>query len=440
MKKILIVSQYIAPVRAIGSVRWTKIAKYIKYKHDVEISVLTNEKDYSKNGLFHYEIDNLLKDEMVLFDDYHTFSTGSKQETLIRIKNRIKREQRESVQPIVNVGASGSKRFAEPTMRHSINSLIQDIGTKEIVKDGYNYFKKKNKEYDVIISSYGPIWPHLLAEKIKNHYPNTLWVADFRDIYAGNPYETEKEFKRHRSFVGKHLRNANIITKVVEGLELFEKPEQNVVTLSNGFDWAERIIPAPPTKFSFVYTGSFYPKETNLLLIFQAIKELIEEKKILHEDIEITYAGRNGNEFADQADEMGLKQYVIDYGSVSREVAINLQKSAAVLLQSYTYSASFKSLWSGKMFEYMMAEKPIVFSVICDTSSEQYKLMPKLGGIAVESCNTKETFEPMKRYILEKYQEWKHTGNVSISRDDEYVKSFSYENIADEFWNLISED
>ena len=71
----------------------------------------------------------------------------------------------------------------------------------------------------------------MLAEKIKNDNPKALWIADFRDIYAGNPYETEKEFIRHRSFVGTHLKNATIITKVVEGLELFEEPGQKVVTL-----------------------------------------------------------------------------------------------------------------------------------------------------------------------------------------------------------------
>ena len=203
---------------------------------------------------------------------------------------------------------------------------------------------------------------------------------------------------------------------------------------------AGRIVPEPPTKFSFVYTGSFYPKETNLQLIFQAISELISENKIDSNDVEILYAGRNGRDFVEQASATGLKRFVVDHGSVSREIAINLQKNAAVLLQSYTYSSSFKSLWSGKMFEYMMAEKPIVFAVICDTHSEQYKLMPKLGGIAVESFNTKETYDPMKEYIFEKYREWKKTGNVTISRDDDYVKSFSYEKIADDFWKLIDRE
>ena len=137
MKRLLIISQYIAPVRAIGSVRWTKIAKYLKKYHDVEITVLTNKKNYSENGFMHYEIDNLLKDEMTVFDEYQTFFTGSKQETLTKLKNWIKRENKKTTTQITNVGASGSNRFAQPSIRHRINAFIQDVGTKETVTDGY---------------------------------------------------------------------------------------------------------------------------------------------------------------------------------------------------------------------------------------------------------------------------------------------------------------
>lgn len=71
MKKILIICEYIAPVQAIASVRWTKIAKYIKRCHEVEISILTNKKNYDdKQSVVPISIeDPLLKLDLCIFDN-----------------------------------------------------------------------------------------------------------------------------------------------------------------------------------------------------------------------------------------------------------------------------------------------------------------------------------------------------------------------------------
>ena len=438
MLDILIISHYIAPTRNIASVRWTKIAKYVKRKHDVRITVITTKKNYSSDDYYErYSKDELLEKDMSCFDFYTEFETGTIQNKLFRIKKTIKRLRNSKASTDNSVGTSGSSQFAAAGIRHTMNSIFQNVGTKEIVKDGYRAYKNNKKKYDVIVSTYGPVWPHLLAKKIAKDNPGSFWLADFRDVYAGNSYETASDFNKHKRFVSQELKNATVITKVTEGFNLFEAPNQKLELLSNGFDWEERMTPERPAIFSLVYTGTFYPKETNLSLIFKAIRLLLEEKKIDSNDVKIIYAGKNGDAFTKQAEDTGVAHISKNMGFVTREMAMELQRSAAVLLQSYTFSSTFQSLWSGKMYEYMMAEKPIVFEVVGDTPSEQYKLMPKLGGIAVETCREKETFDDMKAYILAKYEEWKITGNVTIKRDEDYIRSFSYERIADSFWNII---
>jgi len=440
MKKILIISQYIAPVRAIASVRWTKMAKYLKLKHDVEITVLTNEKKFEKkNEMVCYHRDSLLEKDLVNFDQYITFRIIKIGELLYRIKKSIKRTPKRitNTDSSRNIGSSGEKQFARSDFKHRFNSRINDIVTEECVIAGFKKYKQINKKFDVVISTYGPVWPHIIAKKIKEEDPSIFWLADFRDIYAGNSYESKSEFEKHKKFVSTKLKLSDIITKVSPELNLFESENQKVVTLSNGYDDEERLLPMPPKIFSFVYTGSFYPGETDLRIVFRAIKELVDSNKIAAQDVKIIYAGNSGDEFTLQADEAGIGGFVINKGPVNRTEALELQQYAAILLQSYCYSSGFKSLWSGKMYEYMMIRKPIVFAVNGDIPSAQYKLMPKLGGIAVENCREKETYDDMKKYILEKYQEWKESGNVTIVRDEEYVESFSYSNLADSVWQLI---
>ena len=440
MLKILIISHYIAPTQAIGSIRWTKLAKYLKKGHDVEISVLTTKKNYTSETYYEkYSIDKLLEKDLQYIDHYTEFQSGRLRNAIFQLQRRLNGKKNDKLKiPTANAGLSGTEVYVKQSMRHSIGNIIKQIETNEIVKDGFNAYKKLHQQYDVIISSYGPVWCHLLAKRVKQDNPSAIWIADFRDVYAGNPYETEKEFNSHKLFVRKELKHASIITKVADGLELFEEKTQRVITLPNGFDPEERKKPLPPEKFDFVYTGTFYPNETSLLIVFKAIRELINEKKIVPEDVRIIYAGNNGGEFERKATTAGLDAYIHNMGSVQREKAIELQQKAAILLQSYAYTASFRSLWSGKMFEYMMASKPIVFTVIGDIPSEQYKLMPKLGGIGVETCRIDETYESMKNFIIEKYLEWKSTGDVKIKREEEYIQSFSYKKIADDVWIILN--
>ena len=63
--KILIVSEYIAPLQAIASIRWTKIAKYLKISHsNIHITVLTNEKIFDGNN---QRKDLILEKDMCFF-------------------------------------------------------------------------------------------------------------------------------------------------------------------------------------------------------------------------------------------------------------------------------------------------------------------------------------------------------------------------------------
>lgn len=415
--------------------RWTKIAKYLKINYNAEITILTNHKGKKEIK------DPLLIEDMKYFDYYFTFKEPFIYGKIKKIRDKIRYKRR--INSVANNQNStiysndGERTFKKPTLAHRINTLIDEKYMKAISKKAYRKYKKSIKSVDVVISTYGPIWDHMAAELIKNEDDSIVWLADFRDIYAGNEYETKEEFEKHKLFVSRNLKKASSIIRVAPGIRLFEDSDQNIVDISNGYDPCEKKDAIKCEKFVLLYTGTLYSGTCDLTPVFRAVSELVTENKIDKNDVKIVYAGKSGEVFDHQVDMCGVKDLARNHGVVSRNLVLEMQQKASILLQSSFYSKEFPYIWTGKMFEYMLAAKPIILASVGSEPSEPCRLMHKLGGVGYEPCRHEETYLKMKEYIVEKYNEWKNKGIVSIIRDENYIKSFSYDSIADMIWKLL---
>ena len=431
---LLIISEYIAPVQAIASIRWTKIAKYLKRDNEeISITVLSNEKNYDnpENLLPLCRKDSLLEQDSSIFDAYWTFSPDK---ALIRYY-RLKKRTYGTTEAIDQTNAMSSCVTWKNRLRQDMHNLLNDYKNSLLAAAAWKFFEGKNRVFDAIISSYGPVWTHLVAEKIKNKYPQTVWLADYRDPYAKDT-DGPFSFRRHNSFVKHHCIAAEVITRVTDDLYLNEPENAVVKVLPNGYDPEEALAPLPPRDFTIVFTGALYGERRDIGVVCKAVKELVLEQKI--DGVKVLYAGPDGELGRKIACRYDAQEYLQDLGALKRTDALKLQQNAAILLQLNWNTKAERCQWSGKMYEYMMMRKPIIFVV---TGDEPYSFpsynMSKLGGICYEQCRHKETYPLLKQYILDKYEEWKRTGNVSIQRDEEYVQQYSYANIAESVWKLI---
>lgn len=75
---MLLIAEYIAPVNAIASIRWTKISKYLVLHHQASIDLLTNEKNFSGKKLLseNYSVDPTLMQECLIFKRLTWFVMG----------------------------------------------------------------------------------------------------------------------------------------------------------------------------------------------------------------------------------------------------------------------------------------------------------------------------------------------------------------------------
>lgn len=445
--RILLISYFVAPLQKIGSIRWTKISKYLKQYYNIQIDVLTMEKDFDKdNSIYAIEKkDPLLMDDVKVFDSYKTLRYGvyasiyryfyyslrnmaKTGEASSGTTNTIKRNDAE----VSNKGQNKER------LKVWLLNKKEQIEGRDSVKQCLKHIKKSSFDYDVIVSTYSPIWTHLVAEKIKSKHPDVLWLADFRDAYAVDILPAD-EYNKRKSFGGTHLKSADAVIKVTEEMNLF-LPENSVCeyVIPNGYDPGEAVEPIKPMKFNFVYTGSLYGEKRDLTPLFEALRELSDESRIDLSDVVIDYAGVHGSNLFSMAFSSGIQDYVVDHGRVRRDEALSLQASSAILLLADWNTKLNRPKWSGKAYEYMMAKKPIVFIMSGDMpNSIPSKDIGNVGGFCYEKSRHKETMVGLKNYIEEQYKTWKNTGDILISRNEEYINRFSYERIAAEIWELL---
>lgn len=443
---ILLVGQYFAPVQAIASVRWTKIAKYLKRAHDVQITVLTNYKQYdAQNNPYLLEvdrIDELLKKDETAFDQYIEAPLGRWARGYYSVRKALKR--------LLHAGEPGPGQadtlsvtcFPKVSWKQKAKLWFFDQREYCWAHDVFSFAKKnlKFEKYDVVISSFGPAWPHLVAEKIKKANPGIIWLADFRDPYATSFDDSCTQW-RHKRFMMKHCIATDKILRVSDIISTDTPPQIPVYMISNGYDPEETLSPLSPKHFDLVFTGFLYGGRRDIGIACEVLKQLCSEGKMQNEDVSVIYAGLEDAVAKELAKRHHAKEFLHTTGLLPRIKAQELQQTAAVLLQANWNTEIEKCFWSGKMYEYMAVKKPIVYLVSGNVPfSEASKYIHLLDGCCYEQCRHKETYPVMKKYILEKYKEWKETGNVTVHQDQKYVEQYSYSNIAEQVWGLIQKE
>ena len=219
---------------------------------------------------------------------------------------------------------------------------------------------------DVIISTGPPHSMHLIAQQLKKSF-DIPWMADFRDpwtdlYYNKDFYQLGFAKRKNKRLEEKVLKTADVVVTVGNELKkYFDRFNSNVEVITNGFDDEvdnhEKIELSQ--KFSLSYIG-LLPKSslpTNLLM---AIQRLIDENSDFKNDIELNFIGDIHESVSASIHELQLSNYTNFFGYVPHKDAIKYQKSAQVLLVLIPNVDGNKGIITGKVFEYMAANRPIL--------------------------------------------------------------------------------
>lgn len=142
--------------------------------------------------------------------------------------------------------------------------------------------------------------------------------------------------------------------------------------------------------------------------------------------------------FEEEVRQARLEEIYTDLGLVDRKESLQLQARSSILLMAGWTSESDVVEWSGKMYEYMMAARPVVYMM---NTTIPWTLpardMHRLGGVCYENCRHEETLPELREYVRKMYRMWKETGQVRIEQDQSYINQYRYDVIAGQVYDVL---
>ena len=360
--KILFITTFFYPQNRIPTLRVGQWVEYLA-EYGYEVTVLTTKK-YPFMGPFGLE-KKLSKNIKVIEIDFLPNI----------LKKRLnKKTTNTSKQKDISKRTYNLKLIVRK-LRDYIGSFldIHDLWIRPALKEAIKLFEQE--KFDFIISSYSPPAVCIISHKLKQKYPDIQWIADFRDLWAYNHispakgllgYLEKQKEKKILSNVDKIITVSNPLTSIMKDVY----KEKMIFTIENGFDpkefpnWQHNIKNKPKidNKMIISYLGTIYPKKRDPSILFEAVNELIEEKIIDKDSIEIDFYGDNKKQLLDIIEPKNYNKYSIINikGFVSREESLHIQKQSDLLLLLEWNDPSARGVLTGKLFEYIVSGTPII--------------------------------------------------------------------------------
>ena len=354
-KKLLIITYYWPPAGGPGVQRWLKFVKYLPDFNIQPIVYIPENPTYPiiDNGLQSEVSEKAIILKKKIVEPYGFASFLGKNKTKKISSGIIPNQKKQS--------------FLEKTLLWVRGNIFIPDARFLWVKPSVKYLKKyiEENQIDTIVTSGPPHSLHLIGLQLKKEL-NVKWFADFRDPWTTIGYHKALKLsssaeKKHKALEKEVLTTADtiIVTSKTTKTEFQAITSQPIEVITNGYD-LEKVSKQPlDEKFTLAHIGSFL-SERNPRILWKALKELTKENPDFRRDFQLKLIGAVSQEVLDTISEFKLNDYVLNLGYVSHQEAVEHQRKSQVLLLIEINSNDTKSIIPGKLFEYMVSERPII--------------------------------------------------------------------------------
>jgi len=301
-------------------------------------------------------------------------------------------------------------------------------------KHGVPVVKKllREERWDALISTSYPYTAHLIARRALKGL-ETPWLADLRDLWRGNLQVTGVRSSLFSLLERKTLKRANAITTVsAPWAEQVAKNNPAIPTFEvrNSFDPDDWIgIPyTRPVKCTLTYAGSLYRGLRDPEPLFDALLEEFRAGTIQRQHLEIVLYTTMEGWLSEAIERRGLQDVVKLPGHVPRRDVLYAERATSANLLLLMNLARATGVYTGKIFEYLGAGRPIL-TIGGPEQSVVRDVMARAGGWYARSHSE------IRIALRTLYQQ--HTRGDDVRLNPDVADEFSAVSMARSFATLL---
>lgn len=439
MKKVLIIAYYFPPLGWSGVQRTLKFVKYLRKFGWEPVVVTVGETKFSI--LDETLVNEIPKGVQVIKIDDVKFK---------HVTDNAKQILKSYTECISNtILDSDLKQKYEEAIEQKISELRDLL----LIPDGNaiwanNVIKSINikidlKDINVIYTTSAPYSSHLIGQHIKEKY-NIPWVADFRDEWINNAdYIIDEETLDFE--IQKYMENTvvekcdKIITTTPHAsqnfVDRYNLNDKKVYTITNGYDEEDfyKIKENKKNnKFTIIHNGSCYLNRSPQTF-FKAVRNLIERGFLDKSKIEIIFVGKNDAKVMEES-KIEIEEYNIlrEVGYCSHNKSLELLTNSHLLLLILGSLQKQKSVYPGKVFEYLKIEKPIL-AISPQGSVVENLLKETECGVNIEY----NEIEKIEKIILNYYNKW--ISGEDIRTNGKNINQYERKNLTKRLCKIFNE-
>ena len=416
MLKLLIISLHYPPDNIIAARRSEAYARHF-YKFGVVPTIVTDifEKEFDKKGNW-IAYKSHKPNTKPMIEKYATHTVIR----LPRIETRMQRIQ----------------QFIEkiPVVSPMFTMLLNMLGHFDMHMLGhYSVYKEhliellKKESFDYILAIDSPHYHVRLAAELSKifHIP---YICDFRDLYDNNilnkSYKPKFAKRISNSIIKiyfKHwLRNVRLITAASTPLANFYSnlTNRSGYCVTNGYEegYYNFAVNQKSEIFTISHTGRLYQNQ-NWSIFAEGVQLFIEKQN--PENFNVILAGmrKDAGNILQTIKERIPDEYLKTYSWLDAKDIVRIQLESSILVLASWHGTV--GVYSGKVFEYLGARKPIIFAPGDNGGVVDQLLKETKAGI---SANTPQE---VCDFICEKYNEWVAYGKVTYKGIEKEISKYS---------------
>jgi glycosyltransferase involved in cell wall biosynthesis len=260
---------------------------------------------------------------------------------------------------------------------------------------------------DAVLTTSPPGSLHLVGAAVKRA-TGAAWVADLRDSLTAHPHRRGYESRLVQlkelaaGGVAKLVASqADAITAAADAIAEEARalgPKGRVLTIANGCDFDDfaGLEHRPSERLRITHAGSFYGKRDP-----KPFLRALAESGL--DDVVVRFVGDLRASDREYAASLGLGERMEETGYVPRRRSLELQRDSEVLLLLIPEAGGRgRGVLSGKVFEYLAAERPILAAVPADGAAAGLVHDTGAGVVAPP-----DDVDALKQAILDLHARWR---------------------------------